>query len=738
MKPNDYQVAAKDSAGYTVAEILAQSDVAVVYTTTNNNLRWHYDGELPTNVRPAVSYFNRLMARIKASKMEEALRYSAYHLLGQCLHQAFLAADPATNKHHFAPVVEFVNEHAPRRRIITKFTNLSWPTRIAVVFGLLLLGCVLWPWGDAYLASRVRAQETLCQARGIATELVVLVHGYEGSFEKMDGVVQAVREERPNADVLFFSYPASTFANTDPFTLADRLEQLIAKYDLARSYQRIVLSGHSAGALIVRKAFVYGCGNVEDSPLAGYAATTRPVRRWVKKVDRMVLLAGMNRGWNPQFGPAAAGLASPVQKLGLYLARLTGTGKYIRGFERGEPFVANLRLQWLATMQRAKAGQDGLRAPVVLQLLGDRDPLVAKEDSRDILVTGDFISVAVNNTGHDDIIRLSETGDGLERKNRIQSAFGSTAAVEELRKANPIVATGIDPDVTTVVFVLHGIRDMGEWTSEFKKPLEEGFLRQHQGTKDKIYIHRAGYGYFPMGAFLLLGDRQKNVRWFMDQVTELRARFPRLKEIDFIGHSNGTYILASALEKYRTLNVYRVVFAGSVVRRDYRWSDYIGRVGQVRNYVGASDWVVGLFPRLFELPGFHFFNPDIGSAGFNGFQDGFVKNFETEFIVGGHGGALEAKNIKSIVEFILHGTKSDVPELVVPEHPAWLDLLSRVCWIVWICLAGLIIAVGWQLPKLLLTAMKWVGRQPKISDVTLAWISRAVYVAGVWLLLLTI
>lgn len=176
-----------------------------------------------------------------------------------------------------------------------------------------------------------------------------------------------------------------------------------------------------------------------------------------------------------------------------------------------------------------------------------------------------------------------------------------------------------------MVFVLHGIRDMGAWTSEFMHPLQSGFAALHPGTDEKIYVHRAAYGYFSMGSFLLFGDRQKNVRWFMDQVTELRARFPNLKEIHFIGHSNGTEVLTTALATYRTFKVGRVVFAGSVVRRDFEWSRFVGRVGQVRNYVGSADWVVALFPKLFELRGFRFLNPDLGSAGYNGFEDGFVK-----------------------------------------------------------------------------------------------------------------
>ena len=68
---------------------------------------------------------------------------------------------------------------------------------------------------------------------------------------------------------------------------------------------------------------------------------------------------------------------------------------------------------------------------------------------------------------------------------------------------------------------------------------------------------------------------------------------------------------------------------------------------------GSADWVVGFFPKLFELPGLSVLNPDLGSAGFTGFLDGRVKDYDTQFIQGGHGAALIHQNVQSIVDFIL-------------------------------------------------------------------------------------
>ena len=77
------------------------------------------------------------------------------------------------------------------------------------------------------------------------------------------------------------------------------------------------------------------------------------------------------------------------------------------------------------------------------------------------------------------------------------------------------------------------------------------------------------------------------MRQFMDDYTEKMATFPNpATKVSFIGHSNGTYILASALQNYVTLRIHRASFAGSVVPRSYPWNELIGdecRVDALRN-----------------------------------------------------------------------------------------------------------------------------------------------------------
>jgi pimeloyl-ACP methyl ester carboxylesterase len=253
---------------------------------------------------------------------------------------------------------------------------------------------------------------------------------------------------------------------------------------------------------------------------------------------------------------------------------------------------------------------------------------------------------------------------------------------------------------------MHGIRDLGEWSSRFETGLQE---RARKVGNGKLAIASIRYGYFGMGQFLLKRDRQKYVRWFMDQYTETLARYPMATEIDFVGHSNGTYLLTSALEKYPAMRVRRVVLGGSVVAKDYDWKRVFDRkqVAMVRNYVAEDDWVVALFPRFFEPLPMRLLGNDIGSAGFNGFDAGNdgpnrqpVENIK--FITGHHAAFLA--QLDQIVHFLIPaaGEAAAVPNQKATQdssEPArtWplLKFISDwLTWLVWLPLAFVIIWLG--------------------------------------------
>jgi predicted esterase len=519
--------------------------------------------------------------------------------------------------------------------------------------------------------------------------LVVLAYGTQNTAIYLDSLNSILEEVRSGADVLTVEYTSDALSNADPFLISEQICQAIQEAYENGKYDCIILVGYSKGALLVRKALVYGYGHIEDLDTA--PGVSRPALSWVSAVDRLVLLAGMNRGWTLRNRPEQMALSRFwMLKFLSRFARIIRIGKLMNRCESGEPFVANLRLQWLEVM-RSLPPED---RPTVIQLLGDKDDLVSSEDQRDVTIAKDFIWVRVNNTGHPDIVELDDPVLGPERRNKIKKALGGAADIEALRRLSSKLPDNEDPEVEEVVVVLHGIRDMAAWTSQFEAPLQEAYQAKHPASASKIHITWPSYGYFGMGPFLLWADRQKNVRWFMDEYTELKAKYPNVQKVHFIGHSNGTYVLASALENYKTLKVGNIAFGGCVLRRDFNWAGVGAQFDRVRNYVGSKDWVVGWFPALFEYPVLNPWNKDIGSAGFNGFITSEGNALETRFLDGAHSIALDPRNIGSIVEFIIDGKRVDNPDLLNKRGPTWkMEFSSKFCWLIWVLIFAVIVAL---------------------------------------------
>jgi hypothetical protein len=168
--------------------------------------------------------------------------------------------------------------------------------------------------------------------------------------------------------------------------------------------------------------------------------------------------------------------------------------------------------------------------------------------------------------------------------------------------------------------------------------------------------------------------------------------------MDFVGHSNGTYLLGSALQRYRSSTFGRVVCAGSVLPRDFEWDEMVpkpgveGRIKAIRSYVASRDWVVGIFPNLFD--GW----TDIGGGGFLGFLREPAVSSQYLCVSGSHGGAIVADNFDSIIAFVLDGRLVPPPErLRAAERSKWVELFSKLDWAIWGLLVAAVVAIGWSL-----------------------------------------
>jgi hypothetical protein len=375
--------------------------------------------------------------------------------------------------------------------------------------------------------------------------------------------------------------------------------------------------------------------------------------------------------------------------------------------ERGAPFVTDLKVDWI------RSSNSGQIAADVIQILGKEDTAAPIEEHKELMATPNFIFIPLlEGATHANVIDLRQDPSQGEvydpcrdlRKGAFTEAL-QTPILELKDKygANDSYLDGQVPSRRTIdhiVFVMHGIRDDGNWLDALGKRLEE--------ARPGIKAITSEYGYFPMARFLLFGDREKNVRWFVDQYSEALALYPNATKFSFVGHSNGTYLLASALENYQALRFNHVYFSGSVVRSNFPWNTFIyktERVVDFRNDISVDDWVVALFPKFYQLVSQQFGYGDrgffnLGSGGFNGFLDQAGKQ-NVRFVHGGHGGALAAENFPSIVEYIADESTppdvhayEDVDRQLRDISSSLLGFTSNIAWIIWLLLVSLVCLSG--------------------------------------------
>lgn len=472
------------------------------------------------------------------------------------------------------------------------------------------------------LVTKSGAQEQLLKDADIkpkdnATALIVLLHGYTLNRDSLLNVHKTLGriDELKDADVLRPNLPLDTFSMASSSQITAELmltidrawEKRVAK---GTPYNRIVMVGHSIGGLYARKVYAAACGENKEAPfeqslkdnLASLqAAPLEHARPWAEAVDRIVLLAGMNRGWSISHHMSIPRVISMKMGVafGYVLKWLYGQPPIIFTIRRGSPFITQLRLQWLAMREHAKEIKDkSSGGAVTVQLLGTIDDLVSPDDNIDLISGKDFVYIEVPESGHRNVIDMDNTNAGKRRQDAFIQAFNSaTFNRVKVHPADSLLT--VRRDVTDVVFVIHGIRDEGYWTQKIARRVQQAGKQNNRGLV--IATETSSYGYFPMLSFLKPGARQEKVEWLMDRYTEARATYPTAK-FHFVGHSNGTYLLAKALHDYPSIRFNQVVFAGSVVQRNYQWHKFIPhRVKSVLNFVATADWVVAFFPKLSKV-----------------------------------------------------------------------------------------------------------------------------------------
>ncbi|QPF72936.1 hypothetical protein G8A07_08335 [Roseateles sp. DAIF2] len=554
--------------------------------------------------------------------------------------------------------------------------------------------------------------------------LVVAIRGWTNTGDRLlwgapggefpEASLDVLRADLPDAEVWAPELDLTMFSMRDPEDVAQELFNLIdAKVLAMPGLASIILVGYSAGSLLARRVFCMAHGAGPDARLdAAHAAP------WAGRIQRLVVLAGITRGWQlSTASPDSVRFLSPIL---FGLARFVGWCKslsfisqgrlpFIWQLKRGAPFVISTRIQYVEVMRQLRlqrvAATHSLMArgvPSTIFLLGAKDEYISPADCTELGPRAEFAYIELPGSNHAKVLKLIDNAaeDAAEclathrRRARLVAAL-STPFDELLEQpwALPpgdiddyldpmdlsefgVAGAGDGDQVQHAVMVVHGIRDNGFWTKRVAREIKT----QGRTAHIKVRAPSPSYGFFSMWDFVRPGGRKNATYWFMERYADVRSHFPNAA-ISFVGHSNGTYLAAHAMTLCPALRFERIVFAGSVVRQDYPWSQRTTQVGGVLNYVGNADGVVAFMPAVFEFLGLRWL--DVGGAGAFGFkeagsppairqrvgglQDGQLELTELRYVSGGHGAAIDEQFWPEIAAFVL---KDEIPSrFPVPRSP---------------------------------------------------------------------
>ena len=194
-----------------------------------------------------------------------------------------------------------------------------------------------------------------------------------------------------------------------------------------------------------------------------------------------------------------------------------------------------------------------------------------------------------------------------------------------------------------LVITVHGIRTYGQWQERL-----EALVPQEERNSITFVHYKIGLFTLPMFLFPL-------ARWLATR------RFRKCllghlsneqwNRIDLVGHSFGTHLIAWALRHLSHPHgdkVHTVIFAGSVLRNNFDWSQVLGRnVKRVINDCSVNDYIL-ILSQLFSL-----FTGSAGREGFVGATGGATgSELRNRFFRVGHSGYFTEANNTDASQFM--------------------------------------------------------------------------------------
>jgi hypothetical protein len=202
------------------------------------------------------------------------------------------------------------------------------------------------------------------------------VQGFPGPF------VDLVLQTLPGAAIIDPQLEIGMFSIAHPDTLVKTLLDAVDEQYKAAPFDELIIIAFSAGTVLARSLYASACGAVRepDGRLDPSAS-----RDWAPLVSRLVLLAGVTRGWELSTATPAwmRFLARPLLWLSSLAIKLRHPdGYFIQQIKRGSPFVVESRLKLLQVELAQTPGDPGL--PHTVLLLGSKDEFVSPADAMDL------------------------------------------------------------------------------------------------------------------------------------------------------------------------------------------------------------------------------------------------------------------------------------------------------------------------------------------------------------------
>ncbi|ULA65683.1 MAG: membrane protein of unknown function [Nitrospira sp.] len=465
-------------------------------------------------------------------------------------------------------------------------------------------------------------------------DLVVFVPGLHPLWRNprhYEPIESLLRDVFPQCELFTFSYVGTYWSSEDPEEISSELEEEIGKRIKGdKTGKSIYLVGHSFGALLLRQALLMN---------------TRPARKvpWVDRVDRAILLAGANRG----FEPHKRGYKYIAGFLGFWqwLPRRIRPGHLGLAGLRGSVWVTNLRMEWVTQ------GTPPLDLPLTIQIRGTQDGLVGPHDSVDITYSRKSDVIQMSGLGHSEIALLRSKRVAEIRPELL------TALQKAVRQPAPPLPPTAANAPKHLVFLVHGIRDFAEWHEDLARTI----LEKASHGRSSVEVVSISYGYFTALQFLFPVARRRCGRAILDQYVQYKVRYPEAI-FSAIAHSNGTYALTWAMQKNPFLCWKNIYLAGCVRNSNFPWQDISSQFEKVRNDCASRDWPVGALCWWLSLVPV-FYRGDLGTAGVSGFSGPLVRSprlgsykvINNQFHDGDHSSALNPKHHVEIAEFVLTG-----------------------------------------------------------------------------------